>query len=117
MSISKAGSRLNLISNHLSAPDKNENLLFKYKAMSMLEPDILRRFINYEIDYELFDKAHRLVMQDKELFESTFYQELDRKTNRSVTNKRLTTIIDEWKKNFSLKEICNDLSQWVAIVA
>ena len=94
-----------------------ENLLFKYKEMSQLQPEVLKQFANYEIDCELLERATQHVYNsDKQLFEATYNLEQDRATFRTATNQKVFKVIEEWKKLVPLKDLCNDLRLWIAIV-
>jgi hypothetical protein len=109
-----------LLSNHLTyapVPPVKENLLFKYKAMSDLQPEELKQFTNYEIDRELLYKATQHVYNsDKKLFEAPYLHEVDRVTAREQVNTKVLKLIEEWKKIVPFKDLCNDLRLWMAIV-
>ena len=81
--------------------------------MSNLQPDILKKWINYEVNLEIQDRVQE-IFKNRRIFEAPSQQELDRDAERINLNRKILYILKEWKKIAPLKDIFNDTNLWVA---
>lgn len=81
--------------------------------MSNLQPDVLKKWINYEVNLEIQDKVQD-IFRDRRFFEAPTLQEVERDAERTDLNRKIMHILKEWKKIAPLKEIFNDTNLWVA---
>lgn len=108
--------KLLLLESHVTAnPQINQrvNYLQKYKQMSNLQPDILKKWINYEVNLEIQDRVQD-IFKNRRIFEAPSLQELDRDAERINLNRKCLYTLKEWKKIAPLKDIFNDTNLWVA---
>ncbi|CDW72715.1 peroxisomal acyl-coenzyme a oxidase 3 [Stylonychia lemnae] len=113
---------LKVIENHFttfevpSTQTKKINKLEYYKSLSTLDGKLVNRFIQREINLELYAKYENIIKDNKHIFQQETFEEDPRENKRANVNRRLIKYLSEARKILPLREVFNDTSLFIAFI-